>query len=202
VPHVVLFSAERSDSTVQFTLSKGLGYEYAWDFDADGKADTDWSAEPTTSHAFADQEFRQDMAVAVLDPPASVYAVPLQRRELSVGERWTLDPALLGPNWQREEGGDNTPPLVELTEEGLTVRRNGARLHRNGNSVDEDQVVLHRGDSIDVGRARLTGAGLVRVRALARNAFGVERAKELTLTLPDVPERPAVEVIKVAEATP
>jgi hypothetical protein len=82
------------------------------------------------------------------------------------------------------------------------VRRNGARLHRNGNAVDEDTVVLHRGDSIDIGQARVTGAGLVHVGVFVRNAFGVERVEIEELTLPEVTERQAVEVIKVAEATP
>ena len=42
----------------------------------------------------------------------------------------------------------------------------------------------------------------MRVGVFVRNAFGVERVEVEELTLPDVTERPAVEVIKVAEATP
>jgi NADH-quinone oxidoreductase subunit L len=199
VPHVEVSSSAPSDTSVAFEASKGLGYEYAWDFDADGKPDTEFSSEPSVSHTFDDGEFRQDVAVAVLEPDG--YAAPLQRKELAVGERWMLDAALLGASWQNAPEND-TPPLVELTEEGLSVRRNGARVHRNGNSVEEDPVVLRRGESIDIGRARLTGAGLVRVGVFVRNAFGVERATVEELTLPEVTERPAVEVIKVAEAAP
>jgi NADH-quinone oxidoreductase subunit L len=200
VPHVELVVEHPDATSLELEASRGLGYEYRWDFGGDGTPDTDWSPEPNATHEYGDADFQKGRALAVFEP--AVYAAPLQRKQLGKGERWTLDPAALGPNWQREQGGDDTPPLVELTQDGLVVRRNAARLHRNGNSADEEKVTLQRGESIDIGRARVTAAGLVQVGVHVRNAFGVERTWRQQVALPDVTERPAVEVIKVAEAAP
>jgi NADH-quinone oxidoreductase subunit L len=200
VPHVEMVVEHPDATSLKLEASRGLGYEYRWDFGGDGTPDTDWSPEPNASHEYGDADFQKGLALAVFEP--AVYAAPLTRRELRTGERWALDPAALGPNWQREPGGDDTPPLVELTKDGLVVRRNGARLHRNGNSTPEDKVILQRGESIDIGRARVTAAGLVHVGVHVRNAFGVERMWREEVALPDVGEREAVEVIKVAEAAP
>ncbi|HEX2675674.1 MAG TPA: hypothetical protein VHM19_03525, partial [Polyangiales bacterium] len=66
----------------------------------------------------------------------------------------------------------------------------------------EEKITLKRGEHVDLGQARLTASGLARPLLYVRNAFGVIRYKSLRLTVPEVKERPAIEVLKVAEATP
>jgi len=138
--------------------------------------------------------------VVVLEPAS--YAAGLRHERLQPGARLLLAPAELGPAWQRDPE-DDTPPALEVVKNTLVVRGNGARLRKSGNSVGKDEdVVLQRGDHLDVGQARLSVAGIVHVKLRVRNAFGVEREHVHELSLPEVSERPSVEVVSVAEAQP
>ena len=47
-----------------------------------------------------------------------------------------------------------------------------------------------------------SATGIARPVLYVRNAFGVVRRKSVRLTVPEVTERPSVEVLKVAEAKP
>ena len=84
----------------------------------------------------------------------------------------------------------------------MIVYVHGARARRDGNSVSDEKIALKRGEHVDLGQARLTASGLARPLLYVRNAFGVVRYKSLRLNVPEVKERPAIEVLKVAEATP
>ncbi len=181
---------------VDFVAQPGVGYEYRWDFDDDGNFDTAWSEDGKASHTYDDKELRPG-AVAVFEP--AVYAAGLRHTRLALGQRLTLDPADLGPGWQRDDGND-TPPVVEATKDGLLVRPNGARLQRDGKTLSDPQLLLVRGQHVDVGQARLTAAGIARGQIRVRSAFGVEREGSYEVELPVVAERPAVEVVGMAEA--
>jgi hypothetical protein len=176
-------------------VQPGLGYQYRWDFASDGHYDTEWGADAKATHTYGDDEMQPGM-VAVLEP--AVYAAGLRQQQLTLGERVALDPGDLGAGWQVDPEKD-TPPSLEARKDGLLVRANGARLRKDGKSVSEPEVLLKRGEHLDVGQARLTAAANARVTVRVRNAFGVEREGSFGLVLPLVTERPAVEVVGMAE---
>jgi hypothetical protein len=161
--------------------------------------DTDWSKELQTSHDFADTEFEPDL-VMVLEP--GVYAATLHRTRLTAGAKIHFDAADLGPAWQQSE--DNAlPPWAEAKPEGLLLHTKGAQVHKAGKLLAPgEDVLLARGEHVDIGQARLTVTGSARVTVQARNAFGVMRVGSLQLELPEANERPAVEVVGVAEDSP
>jgi hypothetical protein len=198
VPHPKPEVVSREGDSVTLGGAAGLGYSYRWDFEGNGTWDTDWSSDPGATHTFGEDSLRAGY-IAVLEP--AVYAASLRERRLLVGERWPLSASDLGPGWQRDPGKGGAP-VVEVTKEGLVVHLNGARARLNGNSVSDEKVTLKRGDHVDLGRARLTASGLARPVLYVRNAFGVMRRKSVKLMVPEVTERPSVEVLKVAEAVP
>jgi NADH-quinone oxidoreductase subunit L len=199
VPHPRPEITSRSGDEVQLSGAPGLGYSYRWDFEGNGTWDTDWSNDASTTYTFGESSLRKGF-VAVLEP--AVYAASLRERRLLVGERWQLDGSDLGPAWLKDPEKGGGAPVVEVTEAGLVVHPKGARARLNGNTVDEAKIVLKRGEHVDLGRARLTASGLARPVLYVRNAFGVMRRRSVKLLVPEVIERPAVEVLKVAEAQP
>jgi NADH-quinone oxidoreductase subunit L len=199
VPHPKPEVVSRSGDEVTLGGAGGLGYAFRWDFEGDGKWDTEWSNDAGTTFTFGDGSLRPGF-MAVLEP--AVYAASLRERRLMPGERWQLDASDLGVGWQRDEENTNAP-VVEVSKEGeLVVLPGGARATVNGNSVDDKKIVIKRGEHVDLGRARLTVTGIARPVLYVRNAFGVMRRKSVRLSVPEVSERPAVEVLKVAEAKP
>jgi NADH-quinone oxidoreductase subunit L len=200
VPHVEFDLAKPSEGkAVELVAQAGLGYEYRWDFDSNGEYETAWGAETQASHDFADTEF-EPVVVLVLEP--GVYAAGLQRTRLHASEQHRFEAEDLGPGWQRGEDNDLLP-WAEATAEGLMLHTGGARVHKAGKLLPAgEDVPLARGEHVDVGRARLTVTGSVRITAQIRNAFGAERTDSLRIELPEVSARPAIEVVGVAEATP
>jgi NADH-quinone oxidoreductase subunit L len=186
VPHVEISVTDPPrERSVQLTAGAGLGYQYRWDFASDGEFDTEWSSSAQASHDYGDQDLTQELVV-VIDPGS--YGGRQYQHELALGRGLILEASSLGAGWRRSED-ESTPPYVEATERGLVVRPNGARVRRDGKTVSEPDLVLTRGQAIDIGSARLTVAGLARPTLRVRNAFGVERQKTLELTLPPVPPR-------------
>jgi hypothetical protein len=198
VPHPKPEVVSRTGDEVTLGGAPGLGYAYRWDFEGNGSWDTDWSTDAGATHTFDEASLRAGY-IAVLEP--AVYAASLRERRLLLGERWQIASADLGAGWQRDDG-KGAAPVVEVTKEGLTVTLNGSRARLNGNIVEDKRVVLKRGEHVDLGRARLTATGLARPVLYVRNAFGVVRRKSVKLMVPEVTERPSVEVLKVAEAKP
>ena len=199
VPHPTPEVVSRSGDEVTLGGAPGLGYSYRWDFEGNGTWDTEWASDAGATHTFGQESLRAGHVV-VLEP--AVYAASLRERRLMLGERWPLSASDLGPGWQREDGKGDAP-VVEFSVVGLIVHLKGARARENGKDVsDAVQVILKRGEHIDLGRARLTVTGLARPVLYVRNAFGVMRRKSVKIMVPEVSERPSVEVLKVAEAVP
>jgi NADH-quinone oxidoreductase subunit L len=183
---------------VEFTAKAGLGYQYRWDFDSDAEFDTDWSSDVNASHTYSDAEFEPG---AVVGLESALYGAGVSTTHLAVGQTMALEPRDLGTTWQRASDND-TPPMVEATAEGLLVRLNGARARKDGKSISDETTVLKRGDHISIGQARLSVAGQARATLYVRNAFGVERRASQKLVLPEITERPSLEVVGAAEARP
>ena len=199
VPHPdVDVPAPPAGDAVELVAQPGLGYQYRWDFDGDGHYEGAWSADSKASHTYSDGEL-QKTQVAVFEPVG--YAVGIRHKRLQLGQRTELSASDLGPGWQRDEAND-LPPMVQAVKEGLRIIPNGARLQRDGQTLPEGPMLLARGQHVDIGRARLTAAGIARGRVRVRNAFGVERDGSFELELPRVVERPVVEVVGMAEAHP
>jgi NADH-quinone oxidoreductase subunit L len=199
MPHVAIdVPTPPSGDTVQLEGQPGLGYQFRWSYASKGHFDTEWETEAKASHTYTDAEM-QPGAVIVLEP--ATYAAGLRHKPLALGERYVLDPGDLGAAWQSEPGKD-TPPEVTATKDGLLVQANGARVRQDGKAPSDGKLVLKRGQHVDIGQARLSVVGLARATLRVRNAFGVERQDSLELELPAVKERPAVEVLGMAEKRP
>jgi NADH-quinone oxidoreductase subunit L len=193
VPHVRIDVPQPpSGDVVDLRAGAGLGYQYRWDFDSDGHFDTEWSADNSASHTYANDEL-QPGVVVVLE--SALYGQALSHKRLAIGDQVQLETQDLG-NWQNAD--DDTPPVIEATERGIIVHKNGARVRFGGKSVAEDGLAIARGEHVDIGQARVTVAGLARPTLRVRNAFGVERQNSGQLLLPEVTQRPAVEVVGLA----
>jgi hypothetical protein len=198
VPHVrIEVPKPPSGDAVELSAGAGLGYQYRWDFDSDGHFDTEWSADSSASHSYVSEEL-QPGVIVVLE--SALYGQALSHKHLEIGDKVQLETADLGGNWQ--SGDDDTPPVIEATDRGILIHKNGARVRIGGKSVADDALAIVRGEHADIGQARVTVAGLARPTLRVRNAFGVERQNSSRVLLPEVTQRPAVEVVGMAEAHP
>jgi hypothetical protein len=188
VPHAKPeLAPESSGYTAKLTADRGLAYEYRWDFDGDGKFDTDWGPNPGAEHEFDPQDIH---AYAVVFEPAATGRLGAsndpQRLELRPGKSLKLSPDQLGLGWQRNSAG-GVPRLI-AEDDGIVIESNGGHV-RKGSEIVTGTTKLRRGEHVTIGDARLTVTGLVRTRLAIRNAFGMERVRELELPLPKVEPR-------------
>ncbi len=192
VPHARPAVVGKPDGlTVSFEASRGLAYEYRWDFDGDGKYDTEWDFSPGAKHTFTKAELQRGY-VAVLE--GAGYGARAEHLRLSPGDKRELCEQDLGPSWQSAD--DSTLPIIAADGTGIVVQPNGARVRRVRKDGQDGQaqapsakVHVGRGEHVTIGDARLSVTGLVRPRLLVRNAFGLSRTRLLKLMLPEVEER-------------
>ncbi len=182
--------------TLELRAADGPGYEYLWDFDSDGAADTAWSAEPHALHEFGDEEL-WDGVVVLVEP--GVYGPAHRRVRLSPGARLPLDPRELGP-LARRRGWEGTVPWVEATARGLRVRPNGVRARVGAELVESgtEVVELAVGQSISFGATKLSVTGVAAPTLYVRNAFGLVRSERPVYELPLLGGRPVAEIGGVA----
>jgi hypothetical protein len=189
VPHAKPeIASESSGYTAKLTANKGLAYEYRWDFDGDGKYDTEWGPEPAAEHEYSPNDIH---AYAVVFEPAAPNGRlgstgEAQMLELEPGKSLKLSPDQLGAGWQRRSSG-GLPRLV-AEDDAVMIETNGAHV-RKGTEVVKSNVRVKRGESVTIGDARLTVTGLVRSRLATRNAFGMERVRTLELPVPKIEPR-------------
>jgi NADH-quinone oxidoreductase subunit L len=190
-PHIGVHLDENTrlaSDPVRFEAGEGLGYQYRWDFDSDGRYDTGWQSAGKQSHSYSEQELRKG-AVVVVEPGS--YGFSIRTDRLCPGEELHLDPDMLG-SWRREEADFATrhpdlvgvPAQVVADEKGLLVRPNGALVRtRQGLADCEQQLRVGLGEQLQIGDARLTVAGKARATLRVRNAVGWEREVSLDLGL-------------------
>jgi NADH-quinone oxidoreductase subunit L len=195
---------EPTGMKVELAAAKGLAYEYRWDFDGDGKYDTEWSTESEASHEFADSDFQRFVAVfegatyaarqqhIVIAPGQSLHVAGGGLGKFMPGSKISTDD--FGPTWQNDQ--DSTPPGIRADEHGLVIRPNGARIRKNGGGValSDSEVHVGRGEYVTIGEARLSVTGYVRPRVQVRNAFGMARAASLGVVVPRIASRVTAQV--------
>ena len=184
-PHANL-EAEPEVGRIQWSASRGLGYEYRWDFDSDGTWDSEWSED-------AQGEFDYDGAayyavVAVVENPRDLFG-PMEV-VLEPGDDWTFDPEIGGPAAMADP--EQAPPSLAYEDGELIVRINGAAIpDRDGE--DDGRITLTPGDAITIGAARITVAVRVRGTVEIRNPFGnlARSSEDVTLRVARQPARRA-----------
>jgi NADH-quinone oxidoreductase subunit L len=196
---------------VELAANQGMGYEYRWDFDADGQFDTGWSSDPKAEHVFNDADIvrfavvfegagygarPRTMVVAPKDEIAvssGAVARMVTRGELSVDE--------FGDSWHLGQGDDKVPPTIRADEHGLVIKPHSARVRKGGSLQAADaEVHVSRGEHVSLGEARLSVSGYVKPRVQVRNAFGMERTESVGVVVPKVPPRIIAEVAAVQGA--
>jgi len=188
---------EPSGMKVQLEASKGLAYEYRWDFDNDGTFDTDWSPDSKTEHDFSDADFRR---FAVVFESAS-YDVRPKTFVVAPGKTLRISTGDLGASWQNDTSG--SAPLIVADEQGLVVHPNGARVRKEGGLEPPDaEVHVARGEHVSIGEARLSVTGFMKSRVQVRNAFGMQRASSVDLVLPPVAPRATGQVAALMGVSP
>jgi NADH-quinone oxidoreductase subunit L len=195
----------------QLAASAGLGYEYRWDFDSDGQFDTAWSAERSATRDFTDADFVRFAVVfegaAYGSHPRTMTLAPKDSLTVSgsaLGRVLTsaeISADEFGPSWQ--QGDDNRLPLITSDHEGLLITPRGARVRKAGTPQAPDkQVRVARGESVNIGFARLTVSGYARPRVQVRNVFGIERTQSVGVVVPKVARRVTAQVAAAHAGVP
>jgi hypothetical protein len=198
VPHAKpLVDGSPMGHKVQLDASKGLAYQYRWDFEGDGRYDTEWSDDAKTDHEYADEDFRR---FAVVFESAG-FGVQPETIVVTNGKHLELSTSDLGSGWQTSS--DTTPPTIVADEHGVVVTPKGARV-RKDTILESPTASVHVGigEHISIGDARLSVTGFIRPRVQVRNAFGMERVGRLELTVPPVAPRVTAEVAALGGGTP
>ncbi len=179
-PHVSIeINEPREGAAFEMTASRGPGYEYRWDFDSDGRFDTDWSSAPTASHTYGDDAF---FGVALILGPAADDGEDLVV-DLAPGRTTALPVDQLAVDWldlaRMGDDGVARAPTATLVigddgEAEVVIARGTASLSVEGgeSSADEEEVRLRTGETARIGRGVLRVAARARVTLEVRNAFG------------------------------
>ncbi|HVU80513.1 MAG TPA: hypothetical protein VHD89_00745, partial [Rhodanobacteraceae bacterium] len=194
-PQVV---GEPSGMKVELEASKGLAYEYRWDFDGDGEFDTGWSSQPTVDHEFNDAEFHRFALVfegaSYGARPRTLVIAPGQQLKVSKGgilpslSHDHLNTDDFGEGWQTEKS--DQPPTITADEHGIVIKPNGTRVRKEGAvQMGDAEVHVARGEHVMLGDARLSVSGYAKPRVQVRNAFGMERVQSVAVVVPKVAPR-------------
>jgi NADH-quinone oxidoreductase subunit L len=145
-PHAHVDTASKGDA-VHFVAGAGLGYEYQWDFDSDGKPDTPWAATRDVSHAYDPEaihsvEFTMTQTLA---PGRGIYVLRLKD-----GEGSALEPRFLGGRW-RVDPHDATPPHVRFENGNLMIRPGGSKVRIDNTAVAGDDIAVPPGSTVQIG---------------------------------------------------
>jgi hypothetical protein len=203
-PQVV---GEPSGMKVELEASKGLAYEYRWDFDGDGQFDTAWSPRASADHEFNDTEFHRFALVfegaSYGARPRTLVVTPGQHLNVSKGgllpsfSRDKLNTDEFGEGWQTEKS--DQPPTITADERGIVIKPNGARVRKEGTVQGADtEVRVLRGEHVMLGDARLSVSGYAKPRVQVRNAFGMERVQSVAVVVPKVAPRFTAQVAAAA----
>jgi NADH-quinone oxidoreductase subunit L len=201
VPHAAPeVTPDSSGYTAKLTADKGLSYEYRWDFDGDGKFDSDWGPNPNAEHEFSPNDIH---AYAIVFEPTATPRLGMnnepQRLELRPGKSLKLSREQLGPGWQRHSSSGLASSVAD--DDGVVVEANGATV-RKGSELVNGTVKVKRGEHVTIGDARLTVTGLVHTRLAIRNAFGMERVRTLELPVPRVEPRVQARIARLGGVQP
>ncbi len=166
--------AEFEGTQVELSAPAGLGYEYRWDANSDGRPETDWSPASTTTFEYSHDDVR-GVAVFLINAQTGV------ERRLDVTEAWR-----------------DLPLESVVPEEHLSPRDRGFQVRVDGNDLvfrkpfaltkgtGSQEMRLPMGKTGRLGVARVSSRPLVEAAVEVRNAFGNTRraTKEIPLPFP------------------
>ena len=179
-PHPYISAAAEGDS-VHFVAGAGLGYQYRWDFDSDGKFDTQWSPEQRDvnwAYDGSDLVGMELTLVNVIGRNRGSYKV-----RLGEGESADLDPSYLGDGWQTDPES-REPPHVLVRGTELLVRPGASSLKVDGVPAQGAEIPVPVGASIQLGStSELRVDPVVRSTLEVRNAFGSVASTETELAV-------------------
>jgi NADH-quinone oxidoreductase subunit L len=168
-PHTHVDTAIKGDS-VHFVAGSGLGYQYRWDFDSDGTADTEWGADKRDVSYAYDGANARGVEVVLLETVGRYrgkYTVRLHE-----GEQADLDPRYLGDGW-RVNPHSITPPHLSLHKGQLLLRPGASAAEVEGTPVQGEEIPLPLGATFKLGEyAKLRVDTVVASTLEVKNAFG------------------------------
>lgn len=195
VPHVDIEASTTDGRAFTFAAPVGAGYEYRWDFDADGNYDTDWSREAQVEHTYAADNLAAVVGFSVILTAPTESGRPIEQ-EFAVrrGESVVLPLEQIATSWQRADvEGTAVEPVVELGEDvdengealapAIVIHTNGAAVRAGASDPEATTVRLAAGDTANIGNATLRVAVRARASLEVRNVFGNRAHASENLTL-------------------
>lgn len=175
-PHASVETAVQGDQ-VRLVAGRGLGYEYRWDYDSDGKFDTAWSAERfDVTHRYEENDYRG----ATL---RFVESLRNLKTDVTVdsAQPIVLSSAVLGRNWAKKSSTRITPAVrYSARRHAVWIRGNDAAL---GLRKPEESVSMGRTLNVGLGEVQLHVLPIVESTLEVRNAFGAVGRKTVRMTL-------------------
>jgi NADH-quinone oxidoreductase subunit L len=166
-PHI---SAATKGPAAHLVAGTGLGYEYRWDFDSDGKFETSFSKDQRdVEYAFDASQFVgiELKLVTTSGRHKGSYSVRLRD-----GQEANLSTRHLGDGW-RTNPESTTPPQVALRDKQLLVRPGASSIRVNGTPADGSEIPVPPGAIIAFGQfAEMRADVIVKSTLEVRNAFG------------------------------
>jgi NADH-quinone oxidoreductase subunit L len=192
IPHARLEAPNRDRflgaNPIHLAAAPGLGYQYRWDFDSDGRYETDWQTQPVLSHQYKNERFEPGPVVLLKE---AGYRGQIESIRLHPGETLDLDTKRLG-RWRSEDFRIprrlpelvGAPARIVADENGLGIRPNGARVTKAGQRANPtEEVRVGPGETVHIGEAELIVAGAVRTTVLVKSAFGIQTKDSIQVTL-------------------
>jgi hypothetical protein len=191
-PHPHIDAATKGDA-VHLVAGAGLGYEYRWDFDSDGKFETGWGKDKR------DVEYAYD-AMQLMGVELTLVEVAGRNNgkvsvRLREGEQVDLAPRDLGDGWVRDpETRSPVPPHVQLRGKELLIRPNDAALAVNGIPASGEEVPVPIGATLAFGPyAKVRVDAVVKPTLAVRSVFGhvAQTSDELVVQTQAAPAKAA-----------
>ncbi|MFZ1866002.1 MAG: NADH-quinone oxidoreductase subunit L [Polyangiales bacterium] len=177
-PHPSI-QAEFDGTDVELAASKGLGYEYRWDANSDGRFETPWTSAASTAFQYGRDDVR-GVAVFLGNVESGI------ERRIAVTSQWTPLPI------------ESVVPLERLSpqERGFEVRVDGQDLlFRKAfaltRGTGSQEMRLRMGRTGRLGQARVFARPVVEATVEVRNAFGTTRRGSTEIALPFSVEEPS-----------
>jgi hypothetical protein len=168
-PHAHISSATKGPAA-HLVAGNGLGYEYRWDFDSDGKFETAWSKDQRdVEYAFDPTQMVgvELKLIATGGRHKGSYSISLHD-----GQEADLSPRHLGDGW-RTDPESTTAPQIALRDKQLLVRPGASSIRINGTPADGTEIPVPAGAVITFGQfTEMRVDVLVKSTLEVRNAFG------------------------------
>jgi NADH-quinone oxidoreductase subunit L len=168
-PHPHIEAAIKGEA-VHLVAGAGLGYEYRWDFDSNGKFEIPWGKDQRDVEYAYDADQMRGVELTLVEVAGRHHGKYTVR--LRDGQHADLSARDLGDGW-RVDPESSTPPHVYLRGKELLVRANASSLRVDGIPAQGREVPVPVGATIQFGAyAKMRVDALVRATLEVRSAFG------------------------------